>query len=94
MFELFHWAEQIVKSLLDLGDFLLYKPFVEGAEYFSFFADVLEFWQIGDSLGPSDGLIAFFDMLGQQSIGSLLFGASLTFLLGIKMLKFFIDLIG
>lgn len=97
MLDLFRWGEIFFANLIDIGEWLLQKPLAAADALFLWFADFLEFYQfeIGSfQFGPSDSVIEFFEMLGTQSIGSLLFGGALITVLGVKLIKFFLTLFG
>lgn len=93
MFELFQWGENIYSTLMNIGDFLLYKPFSQHPSWGPAISDFLRFYQIGDFLGPSDGVVAFFENLTTLSIGGMVFGAGLVGILGFKLVSFIIDLL-
>ncbi len=96
MQDLFAWGEIFFSNLMVFGDWLLHKPLAAADELFLWFADFLEFYQfkIGPiEIGPSDTVIAFFEMLGSQSVASLILGSSLVIVLGVKLIKFLLGAI-
>ena len=86
MFLLFGWAETIMKTLIEVGDILMYRPFEWAEDFFKFFEGMFDWYGL-DMVGD------IFGLLGAGSIGSILFGAGISTLITIKVVNFFTDII-
>ena len=95
MGEFFVWGESLLSGLEEVGEWLMSKPLAAYDPYFRFLSDVFEFYQFeinGYEFGVSDSVVRFFDILGTQSIGSLLLGGAITIVLSIKVIQFIMDI--
>ena len=79
MIEFYEWGLTFIDMFATLESWLLYQPFSA--------ADFQAGW---DLLGWSDSLLSSIEGL---SIGELIVGGGITFILGFKLVKFFTDLV-